>query len=462
MHDRPESIVTTTAITHLDRLKELVSPRVGLIRTLSRVGKGAEEPDPPILYEAVLSNFEFQPRGSTQRAGIGKGETEAEAMTGAIGEAIERYCAFHPDSQKVVKASYSDVLDQAIHPSRFVLFGEEQYARRQIPFVPFDDNYEIGWMPGWNLTEERETLIPASLAYLNYGGERNSEYLYVSNSSGFAAGPDLDFAVLGGLYELVERDGFLITWMNRLPVPRVDFSGLKGLPTAIQRHYQRFGVEIQVYNATTDISIPVMIAIAIDRPGEGVRSPVGNLPEGARGPAAVVGLGCHLNPAVALRKALLEVCQIRAGEAVRRRQNVPPRPIVNFTDVRAMDDHSALFAVPEMLKELAFLQNTPHMQRMEDLPNLAREDVRADLVRCVECLAAVNSQVVYTDVTTSDIAPLGLRVARVLATELQPIHFGYGQERLGGRRLFEVPHRLGYTTRDCTVADLNPCPHPLA
>jgi ribosomal protein S12 methylthiotransferase accessory factor len=51
---------------------------------------------------------------------------------------------------------------------------------------------------------------------------------------------------------------------------------------------------------------------------------------------------------------------------------------------------------------------------------------------------------------------------RVLATGLQPIHFGWGQERLGGRRLFELPFRLGFAPGPRGEADLNPCPHPLA
>jgi hypothetical protein len=36
-----------------------------------------------------------------------------------------------------------------------------------------------------------------------------------------------------------------------------------------------------------------------------------------------------------------------------------------------------------------------------------------------------------------------------VAGELQPIHFGFGEERLGGSRL-------------SALDDLNPCPHPMA
>jgi ribosomal protein S12 methylthiotransferase accessory factor len=84
------------------------------------------------------------------------------------------------------------------------------------------------------------------------------------------------------------------------------------------------------------------------------------------------------------------------------------------------------------------------------------------LETCLELLDRVGSRVLYVDVTTPDIIPFGLRVVRTLATGLQPIHFGSGQERRGGRRLFEVPVAMGYATRPRLETELNPCPHPLA
>ncbi len=64
--------------------------------------------------------------------------------------------------------------------------------------------------------------------------------------------------------------------------------------------------------------------------------------------------------------------------------------------------------------------------------------------------------------TTEDVAACGYHVVRVVAAGLQPIHFGFGQERLGGTRLFTLPQRLGLAGAPRTVADLNPCPHPMA
>jgi ribosomal protein S12 methylthiotransferase accessory factor len=115
-----------------------------------------------------------------------------------------------------------------------------------------------------------------------------------------------------------------------------------------------------------------------------------------------------------------------------------------------------------MLGEFGFLLETPKTQHLEALPNLSHSDLRTDLNACVDMLTRIGSRVVYADITTPDIAPLGVRVVRTISTRLQPIHFGYGEERLGGRRLYEVPRILGYTSETRTAGDLNPCPHPLA
>jgi ribosomal protein S12 methylthiotransferase accessory factor len=49
-----------------------------------------------------------------------------------------------------------------------------------------------------------------------------------------------------------------------------------------------------------------------------------------------------------------------------------------------------------------------------------------------------------------------------LITGIQPIHFGHGLERLGGRRLYELPWKAGFTERPTSETSLNACPHPLA
>ena len=125
----------------------------------------------------------------------------------------------------------------------------------------------IGWTRAVELPAGSEAFVPASLVYLYFNTEGPDGYFCPPTSNGLAAGPSLDSAVLSGLYELIERDAFLITWMNRLAVPRVDYSSMPGIAARIRSHYARFGIEALVYDITTDIGVPVMMAMAVDRSG---------------------------------------------------------------------------------------------------------------------------------------------------------------------------------------------------
>jgi ribosomal protein S12 methylthiotransferase accessory factor len=289
-------------------------------------------------------------------------------------------------------------------------------------------------------------FAPATLVFLAWPNPRAEDSFTAPTSNGLAAGPGLDWAILHGFYELIERDAFLITWMARLPAPKVQFGSLPALGNSIRKHYASSGIEIQVFRMCTDLLVHVMMAVAIDRTGSG--------------PGVLVGLGCHLDPGTALLKSLLEICQVRPAEVRRYRENPPAKRLKRYQDVKTPEDHSAYLTVPERLGEFAFLLENGCNQSISDLPDYSTGNLKSDLGRCVEILREAGCRVGYADVTTPDLAGYRIRVVRTLASGLQPIHFGYAEERLGGRRLFELPKRLGFAPNVLTEADLNPCPHP--
>jgi ribosomal protein S12 methylthiotransferase accessory factor len=433
----------TERSSRLYDLLTLVSPRVGVIRSLDRIRCGVEQPDPPVNYRAVLAHFDFRPMSPLDRAAIGTGETAEVAMTMAIGEAVELYCSSHSDPDRMLLATYKELGHRAFGPAELVLYSEGQYAREGFPFARFDEDAPLAWIPARSVPDGDEINVPASLVYMNYPCRVPQEYLADPTTSGLAAGPDLPSAILGGLLEVVGRDAFLIHWANRLPAPRVDLSGLGGVSRSITEHFRRFGVEVSAFNLTTHVPIPVMMGLAIDRSG--------------RGPAAAVGLGCRPDPADALRESLMEMCRASVAGSGPAGLGGHKTSALSREDVREPDDHRALFSREQAAAEFDFLLDGERMQRIEHLPGLATGDLDA----CAGLLARAGNRVVYVDVTTPDIRSLGLRVVRTMAAGLQPLHFGFGRERRGGRRLYELPYVLGYSERLRTESELNPCPHPL-
>jgi ribosomal protein S12 methylthiotransferase accessory factor len=431
-----------------NRMLELVSDRTGIIKELSCVTRGIEEPDPPVIYQATLSHLDLRKSDAFYPAACGKGKTTGEAIAGAIGEAVELYCASYFDARRIRVATWPAVEREAIAPPEFVLYSPKQYARMDFPYQRWNPEEEIRWVAARELPGDSMVLVPASLIYLSGLGLGVQDYFCPATSNGLAAGLSCEAAVLHGLYELIERDGFLIHWMNRLPGPEVECPAEDALAYSILSHYRRYGVEVRVFNLSTDLPAYVMMSVAVETSGGG--------------PATVIGLGCHLDPRVALLKSLLEICQAHPGERLRYREEPPAERLKRYEDVRSMCDHSAFLTIPERLNEFDFLFEHGRGQKIEDLPNKSRGSVDVDLDECVNSMSHQGYRVCCVEISTPDVIGCGLHVIRVLATGLQPLHFGFGKERLGGRRLFEVPQQLGLAASVRAESDLNPCPHPLA
>jgi ribosomal protein S12 methylthiotransferase accessory factor len=304
------------------------------------------------------------------------------------------------------------------------------------------------WITGVELPGETEIALPASLVYLVFPVPRAEDFFTAVTSNGLAAGPTLNAAVLSGLCELIERDALLITWMNKLPATEIEMPEQGFAGAAVLRHYARFGVEVRAFALHTDQLPTVVMAVATES-------------DPAR-PARLVGMGCDLSPRVALDKAIFELCQGRPSEFIRFHQRPPAGRLKSYADVLTLDDHPAFHSLRENSSEFEFLWAAERKVALSAMPDHATGNADTALARCVDRLVATGHRAAYADITAPDVASAGYRVVRAFATGLQPIHFGWKEARLGGRRLFDAPVAWGLRDTPNSCESLNPCPHPLA
>jgi len=435
------------AVAASPRWRDLVSPHTGIIRALDRFGKPYTEFELPVLWQAELANFQLRKQQDDLRYGVGRGMTDEQAIFGAVGEAIERYCGSIFDDRQIVVSSYKELDNDAIVPPlAFFSFSDKQYSDPTFPFAAFNGAMQTSWIAALSLLTNQQVLVPASLVYFHWYSDFPGDYILPVSSNGMASGPTLEFAAYSGLCELIERDAFIITWLNKLPAPRIYFDHRPGIETEIARHYGRFGIELVTFDLTTDIKVPVVMAMLIDSSG--------------KTPAVATGLGCHLDGPTALRKAIFEVCQCRFGDIERMRGGAGAN-LKQYSDIKSLDDHSAFFYSTARLGELDFLFHHDQQLKVENLPTYPSQLEVEKLRSLIVNLHSAGVEPYLVEITTPDIRTLGFRVVRTLASGLVPIYFGYGQEPLGTRRLFEVPEKLGYSGQR-TEDTLNPCPHPMA
>ena len=87
------------------------------------------------------------------------------------------------------------------------------------PFEPFDPERPINWVWGYSFSQKRPILVPEILAYYSLGDGDGFVY---ETSNGGALGGSLEEANLYGIFEVVERDSFLMTWYGQLPIAGLD------------------------------------------------------------------------------------------------------------------------------------------------------------------------------------------------------------------------------------------------
>lgn len=403
-----------------EALRLLSDPRAGVVRKLFVAVGGEDLPTLPISASAVVAcPALFQRSAGTSLQGEGKGSNRHEAISGAIGEGVERYAASIWSSEQMTLASFETLGDRAFDPSWLVLYSSEQYARPGFAFAPADPRIPILWQPGRWLDSGVQVLVPAQATYFDFTGD--SVRFAQTTSSGLAAGTSFEDAALRALYELIERDAFMLYWLARLHGERIDPDGCDEVTRKAISEVLRLGASTELYVLDVGLSCPTVICLGF-----------GN---GIAWPAATIGLGTHSDIDIAIRKAVLE--HGHYGPYMRRlMREGRHRPVRTPEDVRSTVDHGLYYCHVEnvgALEELRRVQATTNLSRLR-----TRYHSHANLETCVVGLQASGIRVAAVDLTTPDLAAAGLRVVRVFGIFAQPVHFGFGYERDSNPRLQEL------------------------
>src|SRR5262249_19672190 len=141
-----------------------------------------------------------------------------------------------------------------LHPCEITLFHPAQ--RHHIRYAWFAEDTPLCWTEGRSLTKDEPILIPACLVFIPYFPflrHKGEVAIAPSISTGQACASTRDRAVLSGLYEIVERDAFMISWLNRLPLPRVNVLSSPMVREVFNQRFQREYLEYFFFQMATDI-----------------------------------------------------------------------------------------------------------------------------------------------------------------------------------------------------------------
>ena len=427
----------------LDLEARLVDPVTGPIRSIEPFEPG---PDDPPLRHWVASLSE---PGRGQAVGMstllcgGNNLDDDAARAAALGEAAERMSACQPAPADLLVAPYDEVLADAVNPRIWDLFDEATRSRPGFPYPDIGSDDDLSWAWAWSLTRGRPALVPASRVFVPFEPRTAADNADHPTLSGFAAGTTLVTATLAALLEVIERDAFMIAWMNHLQPPRLELD--RRSPHGVGAYVAAFedlGIEVRCDLLMLDLGVPTVLAMARRSRSDD--------------PAIVVATAADLDVAAACRHALAELA---ANRLYVRHTMAPPSPLsVDALQAADVAGHGRLYADPDMAAHVDFWWNSGTSTPLQSTGRPLRPD--AALRRVVQGISAVGLETVAVDITPPELRQLGLTVVKALVPGTYPLTFGCPWPHLGGHRLRRAPVTAGYLRAPLPAASLNRLPHP--
>ncbi len=360
----------------------------------------------------------------------------AEAL--AILECTERiFSLFDPLRGRAVTASFQQVAREALDPQSLPLYSTAQYSRKNFPFRPFNPQSSEQWIWSTRIRDGKPYLIHQDFLF----HPRSRQPLTRATSNGAACHSSFHLAVLGAIYELLERDALMNVCFNRLSCPRI---APPANPSPVFQAFQALGFDLTRIDLTNDFSIPIWLGVLRDRRNKDF---------------ILVNPVAALNPTQIQSKLERELAQFSRGYCIdptslQRPCTKSGRP----QDVKSLPDHLAFYQNRKTLAHLAFLSAGKLIQ--ESTAHTNASSTSEELQTVLQRLHARGYDVYVIDCTPPKIRDLGLHVVKAIIPGLQPLSVGHGLAPLGGHRIFEYPRLLDPTVQSSTPQTLNPWPHP--
>lgn len=363
--------------------------RVGFITGLDRLG-------------AHVTTV-IRPRSRTIAVFSGKGPTKEQAWVSGVMEAIETYCAERPHYEgKRLLGSYRGLsaTHPLIQPADLILPYDSTYS---------EDN-ELSWVPGIDITGRGTIYVPEDTVFIP---SESKAPLVEPTTNGLCSGTTGPEALLHGIYELIERDSCSIAEA----LGDVEAIEPRSVPDTriaeIISHSERSRVDLRLYHFPSDLGISTFCCVLEDTT--------------TRDPCFFnIGHGAHLDPLIAVQRAVYEAAQSRLLYIGGSREDL-------WLPLPAPERHRSR---SDLLEErgMSFLAGQ-HQERLDYAAVAARHprpglvSLRDELDECIRVLAERSlSRIIVIDLTPKDFP---FSVIRVLIPGLECYYSD--QTRIGPR-----------------------------
>jgi ribosomal protein S12 methylthiotransferase accessory factor len=428
---------------------KLLQPGGGILAGVVRLAGEPTSPDFEIAVTNLDNVTEVFPHVTTsdgqdvsnEPLGGAAADVDPEwAWLRAVMEGVERYACMAFKPEEFILASANDLGAQALDLDLVPRCSKRELEDPKCGYVLPDKNAAIRWTRGYSLIERRERWLPSIMTHL-YLRPLPEERFWQMITTGVAAHVSLEAALVSAICEVIERDAIALTWLAKLPLPRIVTP--KPWPAVLAPNMERLGrslIQHLFFDATTDVGIPTVYAV--------------QLLQGHPHLSQYVNCAVEFDAAAACAKTIRESAPART---VFEGGYKFPDKVEDFT---ALHDGAAYLGRPQHRAAFDFLIDTPNTRTLDQVSIDAPAGDGAKLRYLLDRLRALGMDVFAVDLTTRELRELGIWVVRVVIPGLMPMTSDYRARFLGTPRLYEYPERAGFgRLREC---DINPEPQPFA
>lgn len=378
-------------------LKDIGVTRIANITDLDRIGIPVFSSIRPSAAEGAISVYS------------GKGSNEVQARISAMMESFERCLAERSGVNKnvqesIVSKEFIETPEIAsgshslIEPHSLLLSEKLMPASR------------IEWTTGWDLLKKEEVLVPSNAVYHPYDTPGLSVKLFRTNTNGLAAGNTIEEAIFHGLLEVLERDALSIAEFNRFPGKEIVLTEDDGENYRLAQMCKEKGIDIKLWLLFHDTDVPTVVAALDDVQ---LKDPA----------LLVMGAGSHLDPSIAVRRAITEAAQSRVVQIHGAREDTEREKFVRDIGY-------------ERIKRMnSYWYEEGEKVYLKDIKDLSNDRPCANIALLLEKIDNVAERAVVVDLSRKSI---GVPVVRIIVPTFEV--YTIDRERMGGR-IKKAPRR---------------------
>lgn len=372
------------------------------------------------------------------------GRTKSLAESKYIGclEMIERYSSMMPQFRKTIygkyeeiKQNYSVVAPEKLHLVDERNLDEDYYIKK------YDSNKSYYWTECLNLKDNEKVLLPEQTIYYDNQLLREEERYLYETSNGTALGGSLEEAIIYSLFELIERDSFLVYWYTKRIPKKIHIEEYDDEVKLLMETMKQKGYILHLFDITLETGIPTIWAMAVNH------RKTANL-------KIYNAAGCHIDAKKAAKSALVEVVSsvLIYDKVLHKEKQKLAYLINNPKGVVSMEDHVNYYSFEEHVKNFGHV-----LDRLDQLEitTISEMDARINLVfdynQIISHISKSHPDIYVANLRNYVTDTLGLAVAKAIVPSMQPMTFGMKNERLNRGRLEKFLTESG---------EINKEPHP--